>query len=55
MASDDKEGKKPPYSVNAEVKSDLFVIALKDIAKGEEIFIMYNLTNDYENNEEDGE
>ena len=32
----------PRFEVNAEIKSDLFVQALKDIKKGEEIFIHYN-------------
>ena len=37
-----KEGETAPFKVNAEIKSDLFVVALSDIKKGEEIFVKYN-------------
>jgi hypothetical protein len=40
-----KEGEETDKKVNAEIKSDLFVVAMADIKKGEEIFIDYNLAD----------
>lgn len=48
--SDDE---KPLYTVNAEVKYDLFVVALRDIEEGEELFISYN-TGEYASDGEGG-
>ena len=50
-----KKGEKPPFIVNAEVKSDMFVQALTDIHEGEEIFIDYQWTDnsDFSNDEDE--
>eukprot|EP00977_Amphora_coffeiformis_P023041 scaffold12134_cov76-Amphora_coffeaeformis.AAC.1 len=37
------DGEVPQVEVNVEVYSDLFAVALKDIKKGEEIFMSYQL------------
>eukprot|EP00977_Amphora_coffeiformis_P026055 scaffold23936_cov76-Amphora_coffeaeformis.AAC.1 len=37
------DGEVPQVEVNVEVYSDLFAVALKDIKKGEEMFMLYRL------------
>eukprot|EP00977_Amphora_coffeiformis_P012597 scaffold3146_cov158-Amphora_coffeaeformis.AAC.1 len=37
------DGEVPQVEVNVEVYSDLFAMALKDIKKGEEMFMLYQL------------
>ena len=34
-----KDGEEPQFEVNAQINCDLFVVAARDIKKGEEIFI----------------
>ena len=56
------EDEEPPFAVNAKVMADMFVVAIKTIEIGEEIFIKYNWGEDgggkpkaKNNNDEDDE
>ena len=49
-----EEGEEAPFEYNAQIGPDLFVVALEDIKKGEEIFTDYHMSADSSDEDDDG-